>query len=36
MANWRYTHGLHDLGRSGWARVQVFGAMQRYRRAHAH
>jgi glyoxylase-like metal-dependent hydrolase (beta-lactamase superfamily II) len=25
MANWRYTHGLHDLGAGGWAWLQPDG-----------
>ena len=25
MANWRYTHGLHDLGNGGWAWLQPDG-----------
>ena len=25
MANWRYTHGLHELGNGGWAWLQPDG-----------
>ena len=25
MANWRYTHGLHELGAGGWAWLQPDG-----------
>jgi hypothetical protein len=33
MANWRYTHGLHDLGAGGWAWLLPDGG---YRLKHAH